>query len=181
VLKRPSARRKSPRKQIELNLVPILDTMVTLIAFLLFTMSFLSLVTIESPAPIVSADSVKEKIKELPLQLTLTLRETEVEIWSPFDRIKAQKIPNLEDGKTDTRAIHEALLNIKGQFTHEKTIIFAPDSSISYDVLIATMDAVRMIEKTDPPIYVKNPVTGVDEPLKSLFPEVIFGNILGDS
>jgi biopolymer transport protein ExbD len=161
--------------------VPILDTLVTLIAFLLFTMSFLSLVTIESPAPIVSSDSVNEKIKELPLQLTLTLRETEVEIWSPFDRIKPQKIPNLEDGKTDTRAIHEALVAIKEQFKNEKTIVFAPSGSISYDVLVATMDAVRTIEKTDPPIYVKNPETGVDEPIQYLFPEVVFGNLLEDS
>lgn len=180
MLKRPSARRKAPPRQIELNLVPILDTLVTLIAFLLFTMSFLSLVTIESPAPIVSPEDVKQKLKEPPLQLTLTLRENELELWSPFEKIQPQKIPFLEAGKPDIKTLHEALVDIKNRFPTEKQIVFVPHPSTSYDILIATMDSVRTIEPTDPSVYVKNEATGTDELATQLFPEVIFGNILGD-
>jgi hypothetical protein len=43
------------------------------------------------------------------------------------------------------------------------------------------MDSVRTLEATDPPIYTKNEKTGNDEPMKSLFPKIIFGNLLGDS
>jgi hypothetical protein len=43
------------------------------------------------------------------------------------------------------------------------------------------MDAARGLEASDPPIFVKNATTGNDEALKTLFPNVIFGNLLGES
>ncbi len=181
MLKRPSSRRRNThRGQIELNLVPILDTMVTLIAFLLFTMSFLSIVSIETPFPQASIDDLKEKLKEKPLQLTLSLREGEAEIWSPFEKIKAKKIPNITDGAPDTQAIHNALVEVKQKYPTEVQIVFAPYGGINYDVMISTMDAIRSMEATDPPIYVKNQQTGVDEAVKSLFPGIVFGNLLGE-
>ncbi|MGZ3708243.1 MAG: hypothetical protein ACXWPM_05415, partial [Bdellovibrionota bacterium] len=62
MLKRPSSRRKTSAEGIQLNLVPILDTMVTLIGFLLFSMSFLAVVNIESVVPQASPKNVQEKL-----------------------------------------------------------------------------------------------------------------------
>lgn len=180
MLKRPSSRRKTEVQQITLNLVPILDTMVTLIAFLLFTMSFLAIVSIESPFPQASPEDVAEKLREKPLQLTLTLRETEAELWSPFERISARVIPNAAERQPDTRAIHDALVQVKKRFATETKIVLVPYAAATYDTLIAVMDSVRMVEAGDEPIYVKNAETGNDEPVRVLFPEVIFGNLLGD-
>lgn len=181
MLKRPSSRRKTQQEQVNLNLVPILDAMVTLIAFMLFTMSFLAIVSIESPFPQASAEDVKQKLKEKPLQLTLTLRDKEAELWSPFEKIKSKTIPNTPEGKPDLKALHEALIGIKQQFPKEAQIVLVPTASANYDILIAVMDSVRGIEPTDPPIFVKNEKTGNDEPIKALFPEVVFGNLLGDT
>lgn len=180
MLKRPSSKRKTQPEQIELNLVPILDTMVTLIAFLLFTMSFIAIVSIESPVPIMSQQQVNEQIKERPLQLTVSLRENEAEVWSPFERIPARKIPNTAEGQPDTKAIHEAILSVKQQFPTETKVVLVPSPMSTYDTLIGVMDALRGIEPTDPPIYFRNAATGNDEKVATLFPEVIFGNILGD-
>jgi biopolymer transport protein ExbD len=181
VFKRPTSRRKSAKSEVTLNLVPILDTMVTLIGFLLFTMSFLALVSIESPFPQATPESVQEKLKERPLQLTLTLREDEAEIWSPFEKVPARKIPNSSDRVPDIRAIHEHLVAIKQQFPNEASIVLVPYSGATYDVLISIMDTIRMVEASDTPIYAKNAATGNDEVVKLLFPNVIFGNLLGDS
>ena len=181
MLKRPSSRRGANKKNITLNLVPILDAMVTLIAFLLFTMSFLALVSIESPFPIVNPAELPSKIKEKPLQLTVSLRENEAEVWSPFDRFPSKTIPNPAPGQPDIKGIHDALVAVKLKFPLETKVVFAPFPGASYDVLIATMDSLRTLDPTDPPIFVKNEKTGNDEPLKFLFPEVIFGNLLGDS
>ena len=178
MLKRPSTRRKSDQKQIELNLVPILDTLVTLIAFLLFTMSFFAFVHIETPIPQMSAEDVREKLKEKPLQLTLSLRETEAEIWSPFEKIAPRKIPNSAPGTPDIAAIHAALIAIKQQFPTENKIVLAPNGGINYDSLVSVMDSVRLVEATDPPIFAKNAQTGVDEQIKKLFPDVVFGNLI---
>jgi biopolymer transport protein ExbD len=181
MLKRPSSRRKSKGAQIQLNLVPVLDTMVTLIGFLLFTMSFLSLVTIESPFPEASTEIQEQKLKERPLQLTLTLRDKESELWSPFEKVPSKVFPHLDGGAPDFMAIHQALVAIKQRYPSETQVVFVPFAGVNYETLIAAMDTMRTIEPTDPAIYMKNAATGVDEAVKALFPNVIFGNLLGDS
>ncbi len=180
MLKRPTSRRKSNAGGIQINLVPILDTMVTLIGFLLFTTSFIALVSIESPLPVIRPEKNQDLNPEQPLQLTLTLRENEVEISSPFHKIKPKTIPN-QEGKADTKAIHESLLEIKKLFPKELTVVLIPSQFTLYDSLIALMDAARLMTATDPPIYLKNEQTGYDEPIKQLFPKVVFGNLLENS
>lgn len=180
MFKRPSSRRKSNQDGITLNLVPILDAMVTLIGFMLFTTSFLGIVSVESPFPVASIADVQKRVEERPLQLTLSLHEKNTEIWSPFDRIKSQTIPHLEDQTPDYPKIHEALLEIKQQFLKESKIILVPMAGTNYDTLVSLMDSVRVLEPTDPALFIKNETSGIDEPVKSLFPEVVFGNLLGD-
>lgn len=181
MLKRPCSRRKSHTDQIELNLVPILDTMVTLIGFLLFTTSFLNIVNIESPFPEASTQANEEKLKEKPLQLTVSVHENDTEIWSPFERIASKKIPHQQPGQPDLKTLHESLIDVKKQFPEESKIIIVPNAATNYDTLVSVMDVLRTLEPTDPPVFHKNPQTGVDEAIKKLFPEVIFGNLLGDS
>jgi biopolymer transport protein ExbD len=181
VLKRPTSRRKGGSGQIELNLVPILDTLVTLIAFLLYTMTFLNIVGIESPFPIASSAETEQKLKEKPLQLTVTLRVKETEIWSPFEKIPSKTIPNTGASQPDIKAIHEALLDVKKQFPTETHVVIVPTPSTNYDTIIAVMDTMRTLDTTDTPIMIKNPKTGIDEASKLLFPDVIFGNLLGDT
>lgn len=181
MLKRPSSRRKRGHGgSIELNLVPMMDTFVVLIAFLLYTMAFIVMSHIETPLPTASPTEVAEKLKEKPLQLTVSFRKDEVEIWSPFKKIESKKIPNTPEGIPDVLAIHQRLVEVKQQFPTENQVVLAPNGSISYDTLIAAMDGIRLLDATDTPIIVRNAETGVDEALKLLFPEVVFGNILGN-
>src|SRR5690349_1389840 len=126
MLNRPSSRRKSSKEQIELNLVPLLDTLVTLIAFLLFTMAFLQVVHIESPIPQMSQEDVEKKLKEKPLQLTLSINDKESRLWSPFEKITPKTIPNPAAGTPDVKAIHEALIEVKQKFPTETKIVLSP-------------------------------------------------------
>ncbi len=153
--------------------------MVCLIGFMLYTTTFLQIVHIETPVPATNPKDVEEKIKEKPLQLTVTIREKELEIWSPFDRIPSKTIPLNAQGQPDFKAMHDTLLDVKKQFPTETKIVIVPYAGASYDVLIAAMDGMREIEKGDAPIFAKNAVTGIDEVVKALFPDVIFGNLLG--
>lgn len=180
MLKRPSSRRKSGGEQIELNLVPMMDSFVVLIAFLLYTMVFVAMTHVETPLPTASPTEVAEKLKEKPLQLTVSFREDETEIWSAFQRVPARRIPNTPEGTPDIQAIHSRMIEIKQEFPNEKQVVLAPAGSISYDSLVAAMDSIRMLDPIDPPIIVKNPETGVDETVTQLFPQVVFGNILSD-
>jgi len=159
----------------------MLDALVTLIGFLLFSMSFLSLVSLETSKPEVNPALQEEKLKEQPLQLTVSIREKESEIWSPFDKIETKTIPHTPEGLPDTRAIHETLIEIKRKFVNETKLVLVPAAETSYDVLIAVMDSIRGLESTDPPLFRQNPTSGIEEPVKVLFPEVVFGNLLGES
>ena len=179
MLKRPSSRRRTHPQEVQLNLVPMLDALVTMIAFLMYTMAFLSLTMIESPLPIVSSEQNQQQLRERPLQLTLTLNDQGVLIWSPFDLIPQQTILNHADGTPDTLKLHEAALLIKQKFPTETKVILVPKNDTSYDTIVMVLDAVRNIEKTDPVISIKNEKTGVQEQAKQIFGEVIFGNLLG--
>ena len=181
MFKQPSSRRKSGKEGIELNLVPILDTMVALISFLLFTTSFIAIVSVQSPFPEISREDVQKKLTEKPLQLTVSLREKEVEVWSPFDRIKARTVPNLPNAQVDLKGLHDLIVSIKQQFPTETKVVMVPYAAASYDTLISVMDAIRLTEPGDQPIFAKNVQTGIDAPVKTLFPDVIFGNLLGDT
>ncbi|MBU6376627.1 MAG: biopolymer transporter ExbD [Bdellovibrionales bacterium] len=181
MLKRPSSRRRSTPTDVQINLVPMLDALVTLIGFLLFSMSFLSLVSIETPKPEVNPDLVDKKLQERPLQLTVSIREKESEVWCPFERIQSKIIPHTTEGLPDTKAIHEALIEVKRSFLDETKVVLVPTASTSYDVLVAVMDSLRGLEPTDPPLFKPNSQTGIEEPVKVLFPEIVFGNLLGEN
>jgi biopolymer transport protein ExbD len=179
MLRSPSSRRRA-RKEIELNLVPMMDTFVVLIAFLLYTMASIVMNHVETPLPTASPTEVAEKLKENPLQLTVSFRKDETEIWSPFKKIDAKKIPNTPEGTPDVLAIHQRLVEVKQQFPNENQVVLAPTGSTSYDSLVASMDVIRLLDATDTPIIVRNKDTGVDEALKFLFPEIVFGNVLSN-
>lgn len=179
MLKRPSSRRRSHPAEIQINLVPMLDALVTMISFLMYTMAFLSFTMIESPLPIISPETNQQQLRERPLQLTLTLNESDVLLWSPFDLIPQQRIPNRQDGSPDFLKLHETLIGIKQKFLSEDKLILVPSGVTSYDTIIAVIDAVKNLEKTDPVIVIKNAKTGVEEQAKYLFGDIVFGNLLG--
>lgn len=186
MFQRPSQRLssafKASREPVGINLVPMLDALVTLIAFLLFSMSFIAIVGLESLVPVVNDMPVEEQLqlKDKPVQITLTLGEREAEVWSPFDRFEAKVIPNLPDGSPDANAIHSALLSVKEIFPFERQIVFVPAPTTSYDQLVSAMDAARQLEAGDPPIYYKNPQTNVERAATELFPNIVFGNLLAE-
>jgi len=184
MLKRPSSRRRSNHAEVTLNLVPMLDALVTMISFLMYTMAFLSLTMVESPLPMVSSEENQQQLKEPPLQLTLTMNDNDLLVWSPFDRIPQTTITNIPDKDgiptPDFLKLHETLLGIKQKFPQEAKIILVPKASTSYDLIVSVIDAAKNLDKTDPVIVVKNEKTGVEEPAKALFSEVVFGNLLGD-
>lgn len=178
MLKRPSSRRRSRAEPVALNLVPIIDTLVTLIAFMLFSMSFIALVHMESPFPVASSKDVEEKLKKRPLQLTVSLRERDTEIWSPFDVIPARTLKHEDDGTPAFAGIHATLLEIKAKFPTETKLVFVPHSSANYEVLVTMMDSMRLLTPTDPAIYMQDSKTGTSQVVQTLFPEIIFGNLL---
>lgn len=183
MLSRPSTRRKSHSQEVSINLVPMLDALVTLVAFLLFSSAFMAIVFIDSPAPTLAPPEEQvQQIKDKPLQLTAYIQESQIILsdWSGSrEKHVIGSVPDLKTGEMryDYERLHQILVEIKNRYPKETKIILKPEGGVSYESLIGIMDAARFFEKSDPPLYKKNE-QGLDVPEKSLFPEVIFGNIL---
>ena len=128
-----------------------------------------------------STEDIEAESKPKPLQLTLSVNETTSKIWSPFNRVESVDIPHIKGKTPDVAGIHRSLLKIKNQFPREEKIVLVPAGTVSYDALVSIMDTVRLLEKSDPPLFAKNPKTGIDEQVTRLFPQIIFGNLLGES
>lgn len=184
MLNKPSTRRKSSQHQLELNLVPMLDALVTIVSFLLFSTAFMAIVVIDTPAPVLgTVDEQVENLKTKPLQLTAHIQAHQIIVsdWSGSREkhvIASITDPASGEPKHDIEQLHKILIEIKTRYPEEKKLILKPDAGIPYETIVEIMDSARFLDpKTDPPSYKKNE-QGVDVPTNELFPEVIFGNIM---
>lgn len=175
MIKVPSARkRKKPDEK--LNLVPIMDAIFIFIFFLLMSASFLKIYEIGSDVPIIS-DSEPPKDKKEPLALTLTLDTNELILSKGVPSQQVKKFVRQADGQFNLIELHNTLIDFKKQYTHENSIIFEPVGDLTYEDIVKVMDAVRTLEKTDEAIYKPNK-EGIDEKIKDLFNQIIFGNLM---
>lgn len=125
----------------DLNVIPMIDMMVILVFFLIFTAVFSKTSILELNLPAGDAS-----VPELPegLQLEVIVRDGTIDV---ADRATGllRSLPNVPAGY-DLQGLAEYLKLVKGRFPDEQdvTILLAP--AIPYDVLVQVMDTVRIYE-----------------------------------
>lgn len=175
MIKVPSSRkRKKPDEK--LNLVPIMDAIFIFIFFLLMSASFLKIYEIGSDVPIIS-DSEPPKDKKEPLALTLKLDTDTLTLSRGVPSQQVKKFQRQSDGQFNLNELHTVLVDLKKQHVQENSIIFEPVGDLTYEDIVKIMDAVRTLEKTDEATYKANK-EGIDEKIKDLFNQIIFGNLM---
>ncbi len=124
-----------------LNILPMIDMMVILVFFLIFTAVFSRTSILELNLPAADAS-----VPDLPegLQLEVIVRAGVLEV---SDRATGllRSLPN-SAGNYDLQGLAEYLKLVKGRFPDkdEVTILLTP--AIPYDVLVQVMDTVRIYE-----------------------------------
>ena len=171
----PSSRRKV-KKDHKLNLIPILDSVFIFIFFLLMSVNFIQIFEINSDVPIIS-DSPPPKNQKKPLALTLQINRTSLVLSAGVPSQIIKRVGKNSEGKYDLIALHDFLVNLKQKHIDEESIIFEPTVDLEYEELINIMDSVRLLKDTDETLFKKNK-EGLDEKLKTLFNNIIFGNIM---
>jgi biopolymer transport protein ExbD len=158
------ARKQRHKDAEELNITAFMNLMVVLTPFLLITAVFSRLAILELNLP---ASESQPQVNETPeFQLEVTVRESGIEVG---DR-NAGTLNRIEKSGDDYRLdeLSAYLARVKQQFPDkaDATVLLEPD--ISYQVLVAVMDRVRVAESRDP----------VDNRLvkSELFPEVSIGD-----
>ena len=141
----------------ELNLVPFLDIVTNVIMFLMMTTTFAaSLADINVAAPTTSAAPSEGRSDEDKHDLNLTVSITEKGITIAAsgavlyqDDIpgKVPTIPKINNDKGlldhNYTALTAKMRKIKDQFGDETKVIINANNDITYEVVVATMDAVR--------------------------------------
>jgi len=146
----------------DLNIVPMIDMMVILVFFLLFTAVFsnTNILELNLPAP-------NSSVPELPkgLQLEIHVRHGSLDIADRNSGV-LRSLPMKADGGYDYVGLSDFLQFVKSKYptTTEAAVLLEQD--IPYDVLVQTMDNVRLFEKDDAPLFTK----------VELFPDISVGD-----
>lgn len=132
------------RGRDDLNVVPMIDMMVILVFFLIFTAVFskTNIVQLNLPAP-------NSSVPELPegLQLEVIIRADRIEVADKRTGI-LRTIPNTAQGY-DYPSLSTFLQAVKYKFPTktDASVLLGPD--VPYDVLVQAMDTVRVFEVKD--------------------------------
>ena len=190
MLRRPSYRAKKGHEEVHLNLVPLMDALVTLIIFLMATTTLLNIVEIDSALPIASNQEPPKSSKP-PIQLTVKIKNNSEFLVEadfgrkfapkrirPLDSSEFQGQADVENSLFDFPGLHDVLVQVKTLYPFEQTVVLNPEAGVPYDVLVQVMDVSRNLSDSDPPIFQKDE-NGVEKAVTKLFPNVVFGNTFG--
>lgn len=145
----------------EINLVPYMDIVTNIIIFLLASVvNQVALGNVNVSVPTLSAaggGAAEEQPQKPPLNLTVTVGATGFTIAASGGVLPL--IPKLGSGQYDYKQLTTKLLEIKSDPANadETKVNFNADANISYDIVVATLDAMRQ-----------------DDGGKVLFPDVAF-------
>ena len=149
------------RGRNDLNIVPMIDMMVILVFFLLFTAVFsnTNILELNLPAP-------NSSVPELPkgLNLEVIVRQNSIEIADRNSGV-LRTLP-LKEGQYDYAALSEFLQFVKSKYPDTLAASVLLEPNIPYDVLVQTMDNVRVWQNDEGP--------GLK--LVELFPDISVGD-----
>lgn len=148
----------------ELNITAFMNLMVILVPFLLITAVFSRLAIIELNLP--TSESAADQVDEPRFQLEITVRAGTIEVGDRNTGVM-KRIDAGVDGH-DLDALSDYLAEVKSSFPDQlgATLLIEPD--ISYDVLVAVMDRVRVAESLD--------AAGSRVVRTELFPDISIGD-----
>ena len=150
------------RGRNDLTIVPMLDVMVILTFFLIFTAVFsrTSVLEVNLPGPEVQAPPT-----EPTLELEVILRRTGIEV---ADRNLGvlQTIPLTATGYQDAVRLSKQLVDIKNRFPDKVNATLLVADDVDYDTIVQVMDAMRVQQK----------VEGTKVSSTTLFPQISLGD-----
>ena len=149
------------RGRNDLNIVPMIDMMVILVFFLLFTAVFsnTNILELNLPAP-------NSSVPELPqgLNLEVIVRQNSIEIADRNSGV-LRTLPK-KAGEYDYQGLSEFLQFVKSKYPDTLAASVLLEADIPYDVLVQTMDNTRVWQNDE----------GPGMKLVELFPDISVGD-----
>ncbi len=141
-------------KDQELDLIPVMNLMVTLIPFLLLGAAFYHLGVIPTSLPNNVSASDSPPATEIKVNLILAITATELALTGTVtgpdpdenETIKQtlkKTFPIQGKGKYDTVGLQVHLEGIKDKYPKSDTVLVKPEEQIKYEALVSILDAIR--------------------------------------
>jgi biopolymer transport protein ExbD len=149
------------RGRNDLNIVPMLDVMVILAFFLIFTAVFskTSILEVNLPGPGAKAES------QVPaLELEVIVRRGGLEVADRNVGV-LKTVPATPTGQ-DVVRLSEYLESVKARFPDKQNATLLVAEDVDYDTIVQVMDAVRVRQSTDGGKVVR----------RELFPQIALGD-----
>ncbi|QHS09222.1 biopolymer transporter ExbD [Sinimarinibacterium sp. NLF-5-8] len=150
-------------RTIRLNIVSLIDVFAVLVMFLLVSASLnaarLNVISLNLPSP----DQTVAEQDEVPLQLTVTVRENGISVSDRNGAVR--QIENTPDGY-NIQLLADVLIEVKKAAPKEQTLTLLLEPDIDYDSIVKVMDAART-----PPAEAR--ANGLP---KELFPQISIGD-----
>jgi len=173
----------------ETNLVPMMDFMMNLVAFLMISFVAFQIVIIDVPLPKIatSQKDIDEVLrKHQRFQLSVEIQTNLITVRSN-KLSRPQRLKKFNGGDFDYVKLHEIMVNLKGRNPRETSIVVVPSLNTTYETIVHVLDATREYTQEDVTLGVFQPTTEEDEKYLSpetsgglyppLFPDVIMGGL----
>jgi biopolymer transport protein ExbD len=149
------------RGRNDLNIVPMLDVMVILAFFLIFTAVFsrTSILEVHLPGP-----GVQAAARTPTLELEVIVRRSGLEIADRNQGV-LETVPATAAGQ-DVVRLSASLAGIKDRFPDQTSATLLVAEDVDYDTIVQVMDAVRVRLSND----------GSDVVRRELFPQIALGD-----
>jgi biopolymer transport protein ExbD len=164
----------------ELNLAPILDIIVSIVPMLLLSIAFVQVKMIETPVPQAVAEAIQHAEDKEEVQVKLQMSATNGFTFEVVKQGKTQKfqIPR-RAGAWDFDGLQKTAFEVKTQFPQVFKLSLDPEGDVNLNDIVQIMDKVRK-DPADRKIAFVDPSNGEKLQTSLLFPNVMFGNVMGD-
>jgi len=162
--------RKNREVNAELNITAFMNLMVVLVPFLLITAVFSQVTILKLNLP-GTAGNEELPDKKPPMQLEVVIRSNRLVLAERNTGIISEyafknNLTEVNHYQAPYAALNQKLQILKAQSSDATTITILAEPDTPYDLIIQTMDAVRMIA----------PETGTNDLPGELFPDVSIGS-----
>jgi biopolymer transport protein ExbD len=139
--------RRRPHEERELDLAALVDIFSNMLFFLLATVSFLQLKTLNAAVPVLSSGEVSTgKSIDVSVEIRADGYMLKAQGQSPDPNISftpvSMPIPR-RDGKLDAKELQKQLWDIKKVAPETKNIMIFPEPGTVFDDIVLTMDTSR--------------------------------------
>jgi biopolymer transport protein ExbD len=166
----------------ELNLAPMLDIIVSIIPMLLLSVAFIEISTIDTPLPQVvqNAIAASDVKGENTVKISLAVSSSSGFRFMVSSSGRMIEVPvALKDGRLDFENLNHQAIVLKQKFPEVFRVDLQPERNIPLESLVATMDTLRKKANSSEKIFIVDPQTGQSVETDLIFPEIIFGNVMG--